>query len=475
MIKTKTKMKKWFKVIAVFLLMIVVLPGLIYLGLAIYYQESFMYGTWINGIYCTGKTITEAAEELEQSFSYEELKVFTPYQEEVLPIEELEPSFDFVSALEEYRKRQNPYEWYLNLLKGKEKKEFFPKISFSQHRLEEWIKSTRGYQENLKLKPDKLVICWTDQGYVLKEEKALILNTQEAEQIIKEAIIQGKQEVVLEEESCYFYRDETLEMQKMRELFEKIEQHQSFRLTYVLKEEEKKLQPKDLGAWLLTDSYQIPQLDQQGKLMIEKEKIAEFVQQMAKEYDTWGNYKFTTHNGKEISISKGNYGTQINQKKEIAFLTEWLKNPVETVRTPVYLKDVTYKDKNKIDETYIEIDMNLQKMFYFSQGEKVLETDVVTGWTKRGMGTPEMVCFIQRKSRNAVLKGPGYRSFVNYWMPVYGGIGIHDASWRDEFGGQIYMKSGSHGCINTPLERMADLFEMVEVGTPVVIHGNGNS
>ena len=81
-----------------------------------------------------------------------------------------------------------------------------------------------------------------------------------------------------------------------------------------------------------------------------------------------------------------------------------------------------------------------------------------------------MVCFVQKKTKNAILKGPGYRSFVNYWMPVYGGIGIHDASWRDEFGGQIYMKSGSHGCINTPLERMADLFEMVEKGTPVVIY-----
>ena len=75
MIKTKTKMKKWFKVISVFLLMIVVLPGLIYLGLAIYYQDSFMYGTWINGIYCTGKTIEEVEIELVENFEYENLYV----------------------------------------------------------------------------------------------------------------------------------------------------------------------------------------------------------------------------------------------------------------------------------------------------------------------------------------------------------------------------------------------------------------
>ena len=109
-------------------------------------------------------------------------------------------------------------------------------------------------------------------------------------------------------------------------------------------------------------------------------------------------------------------------------------------------------------------------MFYYVEGKKVLETDVVTGCVNQGMATPEMVCYIRAKSRNAILRGANYRSFVNYWMPVYGGIGIHDATWRDEFGGNIYIKSGSHGCINTPLEKMTELFDNVEVGTPVVIH-----
>ena len=68
------------------------------------------------------------------------------------------------------------------------------------------------------------------------------------------------------------------------------------------------------------------------------------------------------------------------------------------------------------------------------------------------------------------LKKTNYRSFVNYWVPVYGGIGIHDATWRDEFGGKLYKKSGSHGCINTPLEKMEELYDMLEIGMPVVIH-----
>ena len=74
------------------------------------------------------------------------------------------------------------------------------------------------------------------------------------------------------------------------------------------------------------------------------------------------------------------------------------------------------------------------------------------------------------KNRNRILKGANYRSFVNYWVPVYGGIGLHDATWREEFGGEIYKKSGSHGCVNTPLEKMAELYDLLEVGMPVVIH-----
>ena len=50
-----------------------------------------------------------------------------------------------------------------------------------------------------------------------------------------------------------------------------------------------------------------------------------------------------------------------------------------------------------------------------------------------------------------------------------GGIGIHDADWRDEFGGEIYKTNGSHGCINVPSEVMPELYDMVELGTPVIM------
>ena len=92
---------------------------------------------------------------------------------------------------------------------------------------------------------------------------------------------------------------------------------------------------------------------------------------------------------------------------------------------------------------------------------------MLTGCTSKKMGTPEMVCYINYKTRNVYLKG---RYFVQYWVPVYGGIGLHDAMWRNKFGGEIYINNGSHGCVNTPLEKMRELYDLLEVKMPVVVH-----
>ena len=62
-------------------------------------------------------------------------------------------------------------------------------------------------------------------------------------------------------------------------------------------------------------------------------------------------------------------------------------------------------------------------------------------------------------------------AFVHYWMPFNGGVGIHDlASRGNNFGGDIYMTNGSHGCINTPLDAAKKIFDTVSVGTPVIVY-----
>ena len=101
-----------------------------------------------------------------------------------------------------------------------------------------------------------------------------------------------------------------------------------------------------------------------------------------------------------------------------------------------------------------------------------IETDVVTGDVNLGRGTPAGVFYIYSMQENATLVGEDYRTPVAYWMPFNGGVGIHDSTWRgaSEYGGTTYMGNGSHGCVNTPLDAVAVIFQNADVGEPVVVY-----
>lgn len=451
----------------------IILPGLVYLGLAIYYQDSFFYGTWINGIYCTGKTVEQVQAELTRQFTYEGLKVSGKDGEDFLSAESLGLSFDFQPALRAWLNKQNPFHWIQQTITGHQNTLLLPEISFQEERVEDWIRKAEVYTNNRKQPQDSLTIVLTEEGYRLEENKADILQPEVASARIREAIKEARTEINLEQENCYKKREDTLEMLEIRKLYEQVDGFQKLSLTYQIKDQNRVVTRQEIARWLMLDKKKGDfVLDEEGKLTIDPKEVTAFIDGLAEEYDTWHKFPFTTHDGREIVIFKGNYGIQLSRKAEVKFLLELLEKETmaETVRIPEYTKDITYNNQHQIRGTYIEIDMKEQKMFYFEEGEVKLETDVVTGCIRKGMGTPEMVCYVYNKKEDAILRGEDYRSHVNYWVPVYGGIGIHDATWRNKFGGEIYIGNGSHGCINTPLEKMEELYAMIEVGIPVVVH-----
>ena len=118
----------------------------------------------------------------------------------------------------------------------------------------------------------------------------------------------------------------------------------------------------------------------------------------------------------------------------------------------------------------MEISLDQQHMWFYKDGQLIVETDVVTGCHNRGWDTHTGVYAIMYKERDATLVGEGYNSAVSYWMPFYANVGIHDASWRSSFGGSIYLNNGSHGCVNTPTENAATIYNNIEKGVPVVVY-----
>lgn len=119
---------------------------------------------------------------------------------------------------------------------------------------------------------------------------------------------------------------------------------------------------------------------------------------------------------------------------------------------------------------YIEVDISKQKLKYFNKNGKVIvKTDVVTGFDKQ-RDTILGAYKIYSKEYDRLLRGANYTSHVDYWMPFYGGYGLHDADWRSSFGGNIYKYSGSHGCVNIPDAKAKKIYQKSKVGTKVLIH-----
>ena len=140
--------------------------------------------------------------------------------------------------------------------------------------------------------------------------------------------------------------------------------------------------------------------------------------------------------------------------------------------TYVYNKNsFTYTAKfKKINKTYILVSISKQKLWYYKNGILQISSKVVTG-KRYKYDTPKGTFKIEWKSRNVYLIGPDYKSFVNYWMLIdkKNQIGLHDATWRDTFGGSIYKYNGSHGCINLPYKIAQKLYKTVPSGTIVIV------
>ena len=192
------------------------------------------------------------------------------------------------------------------------------------------------------------------------------------------------------------------------------------------------------------------------------------VKNVLKSYNTVGIERdFTTHDGENIKISGGTWGSLPNIDKELEFLKEKFKNGESiTDRVPEY----SYSHED-FSNTYIELSIEKQHLWVYQDGNMIMETDVVTGDAKKGRDTPTGCYFISEHINGKYLTGDNYKTWVNKWMRLTNqGIGLHDASWQPYFGGNRYKGHGSHGCINLPPKFASDLFDTVSTGWLVVIY-----
>lgn len=468
-------MNSFSKKLLLSILILLLLLSAGYFLLAVYYRDGFSLNTWINGVYCTGKSPEEVNKELLSQTKATTYTVIdldgTQYS---IDLSEVGYEADYLSRLDAFLAAQNPYLWVDNLFFHREHT-LSPIVTCDEEELKDWFLSLPFARTQQTMEKDYLLTYSADFGYTFLDGLANRLDVEAAFAAIASSVADGECEMDLALAGCYVDHEPDAQQKERLNLWEKLKRYQSCDILYCFGEDRRSILTGEMASMLAKDAENMPLLTESGELILNEEAVRAFVKTLAEEFDTYGSTReFLSTRGDLVTIEGGTYGSLIDQEAETQFLLDTLlADKVHSGSTlahvPTYARTAFAYGKNDIGSTYIEVDMGEQRMYYYEKGELILATDIVTGNTGRRMGTPEGVNYVYNKQTDRILRGPGYATYVKYWMPVKGGIGIHDATWRKEFGGEIYKTAGSHGCINTPKDQMEILYERVQIGTPVVM------
>lgn len=221
-------------------------------------------------------------------------------------------------------------------------------------------------------------------------------------------------------------------------------------------------------------------------LIVDKEKltysfdfnaIQQYFSQLDSEYaSVYKTRQFASTKSGTVSVQPGILGWAVDIESSVNGFISALSNTGD-VQFTVITKgqgDQRLTPEQEIGNTYVEVDLLNQHLWYYQEGKLVLETDIVSG--RIGTDTIAGAYYVWSKESPSVLKGynphtgSNYEQPVNYWMPFdWSGQGIHDASWQSSFGGENYLNRGSLGCINIPPSTMPFLYDAINQGTPVII------
>lgn len=461
--KKQKREKKRFPVLSILLGGLLLAAATVYAVGFYYYQSHFLNGTVVDQIDVSKMTIEELTGQMEDYLlSVVERKTDGSTLEEDIQGKEIALSYASVEPLEELLHAQNTWLWFLPQ-ETEHRTEGL--VSYDKSKLEERVKNLKGSEEDFAAAPTDAYISdySPENGYeIVPETQGNQLDQEKTLNVIETAVQGLEERVDLDQEGCYKTPKVTADDEQLSKALEKLKNYADLRITYTFGEEQEVIDGAVLADWLSVDGAQVT---------LNKTKVEEYVAQLRKKYDTiFRNRTFMTSYGKEVTVVGGDYGWWMNYEQEAIELAQMIENGESGERTPVYYQTAASYMMPDYGNTYVEINLTAQHLFLYKNGEKILESDFVSGNSSRGYDTPAGTYSVTYKQRDATLTGENYQTPVSYWMPFNRNIGMHDASWRASFGGNIYKTNGSHGCVNLPPSIAKTIYENIEKGTAVICY-----
>ena len=444
---------------------LLVAAGGVYVGMSQKYKTRFFPNTQINGVDASGKTAAEVQELIAEGVNGYTLMIDERNnQTETIAGTDIKLHAEFDGSLEKMVAAQNPFAWLWHM--KQEEYTIGTMVTYDDAALESQIRNLSCLDPEKVVEPvnAKISEYVSGQGYSIEpEQEGTAVEAEKLTQAVTEAIENLQDHLSLEEADVYKKPTVLKDDASLAEQLDKMNKYAKMSVTYQFGDSTETLNGDQIHGWLIANA--------DGSVSVDSSKVSEYVSEMAKAHNTSNKAKtLKTSYGSTIQVSGGTYGWKINQAAETEALAAIIASGESTTREPEYSQKAASHGANDYGDTYVEINLTGQHLFFYKEGKLVVESDFVSGNLAKGWGTPAGSYPLAYKQKNAVLKGENYRTPVNYWMPFNNGIGMHDAKWRSSFGGTIYKTGGSHGCINLPPSVAKTIFDNISAGTPVICY-----
>ena len=445
------------------IIIMVILTLLIYLLVSLYFINHFFFNTKINGINLSLKSI-DVSEKIirEEVEGYKINLIGRDGRIEEITGEEIDFKYSNKNSLKEVYKKQSYLKWIKSLIK---KEEYYLEnlFVFNEIKLDKKIEDLKILNKEI-IEPKNVIFKFGKSNYeLIKEVEGNKINKEKLEEAIKINLLKGNRVLDLNENSCYENPIYTLDSNKTLETHKLLNQYVQSKITYVFEDKKEILDGEIINQWLTVNE----DLD----VVISERLVREYVKGLSRKYNTVGiTRNFKTSIGTIVEVKGGYYGWKINIEDETKELLENIKLGKVIEKEPIYTQEGLERGENDIGDTYVEINITKQRLWFYKDKKLITQGYIVTGDPNKGYSTKVGTYMLNYKEKGSTLTGPNYEAKVKYWMPFNGNIGIHDASWRYSFGGEIYKRNGTHGCVNSPLYLAKTIFENIEEGTPVICY-----
>lgn len=468
----KVKKHRRRKKVGFTLLGIVLLLTASYMGISWYFMSHFYYATKINDNDFGLKTVAQVEDYLsEQVSGYSLTLKEIDGKTESISGDDIDISYKKSDELKKLLKKQNPFLW--------------PKAFWEDHK----IAAEVGVQyDSSKLSAVlnglKCMVAenqtpsvsakpkFSEKEFIVEPEViGTQVNTEVFNSKVNEYIKGFVSELDMDKEECYLKPPFVSDSKEVVDATAKLNQYLKATITYEVSPQTEVLDQAVIAGWLSTDENM--------QVQFNTDAVWEYVAGLSGKYNTVGTKrKFTTANGNVVEVSGGKYGWWINEQAEYDMIIQNIEAGEPVTREPQFSSwGAAHGADNDYGNTYAEVDLTAQYMWFFKDGAIVMESHIVTGKPSTGAATPQGSYRLTYKTKNAVLRGQRYpdgtyeyESPVAFWMPFNGGIGFHDASWQAAFGGNRYITHGSHGCINLPYSAAEQLYSLIQDDTPIILH-----